>query len=110
MAFDQKLAERVRRILAFRPDVEEKKMFGGLAFMVAGHMCCGALQDGLIVRPGKEAAAANVNRPGVKYLDFTGKRMTSMLQLAPEAVRSDRDLKNWIELALAFVDTLPSRL
>ncbi|MCG8510346.1 MAG: TfoX/Sxy family protein, partial [Rhodospirillales bacterium] len=72
MAFDQELAARVRTVLGNRSDVEEKKMFGGLTFMVSGHMCCGVLKDELIVRMAPETAAEAIATPDARLFDFTG--------------------------------------
>jgi catechol 2,3-dioxygenase-like lactoylglutathione lyase family enzyme len=79
MAYDERLAARVRALLASRADVSERKMFGGLTFMVGGNMCCGVNGDELIVRldPGHEDDA--LARPHVRPMDFTGRRMRGFI-------------------------------
>lgn len=109
MAYDEALAARVRRALGGRRDVEEKKMFGGLAFMLAGHMCCGLQKSDLILRLGKEGAAAALRDPATRYFDFTGKPMKTMVVVAAEAIADDSGLKSWLDRAVAFAGTLPPK-
>lgn len=109
MAFDTDLAARVRRILSARPDVEEKKMFGGLTFMVAGHMCCGVLKDELIVRMAPETAARAISAPNASFFDFTGKPMKGMVAVSDGGLAGDAKLESWVQYGLEFVATLPPR-
>ncbi len=109
VAFDEVLAERVRLALAAADDLYERKMFGGIAFMVSGHMAVGIVGDDLMVRLGREGAAAALGRPHVRPMDFTGRPMGSMVFVAPEGVRTDADLAGWVQEATAFVATLPPR-
>jgi len=74
MAYDQMLADRIRTVLGDTADVTEQKMFGGLAFMVRGHMVCGVVRDNLMLRLGSEGATAALGRPHVRPMDFTGRR------------------------------------
>ena len=73
MAYDEKLADRVRGVLVDRRDVHEKKMFGGLAFMVRGHMCVGIVDRELMARIGPDASEKALTRPHVRPMDFTGR-------------------------------------
>lgn len=107
MAYDEALAERVRTVLEDR-EVREQKMFGGLAFMLAGHMCCGVLGDELLVRVGRDEYAAALARPGAHEMDFTGRPMRGFVVVAPEALKG-RALRTWVQRGTAFVDTLPPR-
>jgi hypothetical protein len=110
MAFDEGLAERVREALAVERRLAEKRMFGGLAFMVDGHMAVGILGDTLMARVGAERAAVLLARPHVRPMDFTGRPMQGYLYVEPPAIESDADLTAWITDCVAFVRTLPSRV
>ncbi len=91
MAFDDKLVERIRAVLSDQ-SVEEKKMFGGLTFMVNGHMCCGVGKEGLMVRVGPDAYEASVKQPGARPMDFTGRAMKGLVWVDPETVTTKRTL------------------
>lgn len=88
---------------------ENKRMFGGTCFMIKGNMAIGTLKDGLIVRVGKEAHAAAMKRPGVKVFDMTGRPMEGFISVDGKAVATDAALKGWVDMALAFVKTLPAK-
>lgn len=109
MAYDEFLAARVRGALAPRNDIDERRMFGGLAFLMRGNMCCGVVGDTLVLRLGNEDAAAALCEPHVRPMDFTGKPMKSMVYVGPEAVVADVDLNRWIDRAVAFIETLPPK-
>lgn len=109
MAFDEGLAERLREVLAATPDVHERLMFGGIAFMVGGHMACGVMGDELMLRLGREGAAAALGRPHVRPMDFTGRPMTTMAIVGPEGVSGDDALREWVEAALGHVAALPRK-
>jgi TfoX/Sxy family transcriptional regulator of competence genes len=109
MAYDEALAARIRDILGDRDDVEARRMFGGLAFLVRSHMACGVLRNELMLRvgPGNEAAALAL--PHARPMDFTGRPMAGMLWVAPDGLRTEASLRAWVERGLAFVATLPAR-
>ncbi len=86
----------------------ERKMFGGLAFMLDGHMCCGIVGSDLMLRLGSEGADAALNRAHVRPMDFTGRPMASMVYVAQEGTRGVA-LRDWVEAAAAFVRTLPPK-
>jgi TfoX/Sxy family transcriptional regulator of competence genes len=109
MAFDETLAERIRLALADAPDLHERLMFGGIAFMVTGHMACGVVREALMLRLGPEGAAAALAQPHVRPMDFTGRPMRSMVLVSPEGVRTDTDLERWVSRATRFVATLPPK-
>jgi TfoX/Sxy family transcriptional regulator of competence genes len=109
MAFDQGLAERVRGHLSDREGVVEKKMFGGLAFMIDGNMCCGVMRDMLMVRVGPDAYDDVLARPHTRPMDFTGRPVKSMVYVDGEGLKTDEELSAWIERAAAFVGTLPAK-
>ena len=109
MAFDQRLAERVSTVLEHVSDVHEQQMFGGIAFLVGGHMACGIVGEDLMLRLGVEGADAALDGPHVRPMDFTGRPMSTMVFIEPAGIESDRELTGWIERALTFVQTLPPR-
>src|SRR3989304_10001362 len=109
MAYDEKLAERVRRALTPRESLVEKKMFGGIAFMLRGNMCCGIVRDDLMVRVGPERHEEALAQPHARPMDFTGRPMRGMVYVTPEGCRTDEALKRWVEQGLNFAETLPPK-
>src|SRR5258707_15292076 len=99
MAYDEGLAERIRSALRARDDVIEKRMFGGLTFMVGGRMACGVVHDDLMVRVGPDGHDEALTEPGARPMDFTGKAMRGMVYVASAAVASDDDLRRWVDRA-----------
>ena len=102
MAYDENLARRVRRILPSHLKVQEKKMMGGLTFMVNGKMCVGILNDDLMARIDPEVYEEALTKKGCREMDFTGKPMRGFVFIAPEGTSAGRDLGSWVRLALAF--------
>jgi TfoX/Sxy family transcriptional regulator of competence genes len=109
MAYDEKLADRVRELLASRSDVSERKMFGGIAFMVAGNMACGVLGEDLIVRLGDEDGARALAEDGVRPFDFTGRPMRNIVYVSSELTSSDEGLSGWVEAGADFAASLPPK-
>lgn len=109
MAFDEKLAGRIRAIFTGRKDASEKKMFGGIAFMLNGNMCCGVINDLLMARVGADRYEAALSLPHTRPMDFTGKPMKGYVYVEPEGYRQDVDLKIWIDRCVDFVSTLPGK-
>ncbi len=109
MAYDEGLAERIRNVLNDVPDVAEKKMFGGLCFMVSGHMCCGIVDDVLMARVGPEQYGQCLSLRHAREMDFTGKPLNGMLYVDPEGISEDDDLVAWTSRCLDFVKTLPPK-
>jgi TfoX/Sxy family transcriptional regulator of competence genes len=109
MAFDEGLAERLRQRLAGTGGLAEKRMFGGLSFLVDGNMCVGVIGDELIARVGPEATAAALERPGSRLFDFSGRPMKGWITVEPDALEDDDALAGWVQLALVFVRTLPPK-
>lgn len=108
VAYDDKLADRVRDLLVTEHGVTERKMFGGLAFMVRGHMACGILGDELVLRLGADGAKSALERPHVRPMDFTGSPMTSMVFVGPAGLRGV-SLRRWVGNAVSFVASLPPK-
>ena len=110
MAYDEGLAERLREVFADIPYVHEKKMFGGLAFMVDGNMSCGVMGDGgLMLRVGPALYAETLARPHARPMDFTGRRMTGFVLVDADGLTEDDMLREWIALSLRFVQSLPPK-
>lgn len=107
MAYDEALARRVRRLLATLPDFSERRMFGGLCFMLAGRMCCGIVGQDLVVRTGREAWGAALREPHARPMDFTGRPMRGFVYVAPAGLRGEPALREWVGRALAFVSRSP---
>lgn len=109
MAYDESLADKVREILLEGGELSERKMFGGLAFMVSGNMCCGISGDDLMLRLGEDRAAQVLGEPHVRPMDFTGRPMKGYVYVAPAGLRGEAELRRWIGLAREFVGTLPPK-
>ena len=109
MAYDEHLAARVRdAIFAIGVEPFERKMFGGLAFMVNGHMATGIVGNDLMVRLGPEGAERARRLRHVREMDFTGRPMKGMIFVQPDGLVG-RQLAGWVEKAVAFVATLPPK-
>jgi len=109
MAFDEAVTERVRGALGNTPDVVEKRIFGGIAFMLRGNMCCGVIGDRLMLRVGPDGYKKALSRPHAGAMDFTGRPMKGLVYVAPAGFASPRDLKTWIERAMEFALSLPAK-
>ena len=109
MAYDERLAERVRDALGGHAGFSERKMFGGIAFMLDGNMCCGVLGSDLIVRLGPEGAEAALAEPHVRPFDATGRPMKGWATVAPAALDDDRQLARWVDEAAGFASSLPPK-
>jgi TfoX/Sxy family transcriptional regulator of competence genes len=109
MAYDEKLAERVRRVLAGHDGLSERKMFGGTAFMLRGHMCCGVMGDDLVVRVGADQHEAALSEPHARHMDFTGRPMRGMVYVGPGGYETDEALLEWITRGVEFVASLPAK-
>lgn len=112
MAFNEKLASRLRAAIAKRSTFTEKKMFGGLAIMVNDKMCCGVLEDDLVARIGPDNFAKAIKLKNVRPMDFTGKPMKGYVYVSPLGLRTAPALQKWVDMAFEFTQSLkqnPSR-
>ena len=109
MAFDEQLAERVRGLLVVFPGIVERKMFGGLAFLLRGNMCCGVVGDALMVRVGRESYEAALGEPHVREMDFTGRPLRGFIYVAAEGLTSQGDLRAWVERGARYAESLPAK-
>jgi hypothetical protein len=109
MAYDEILADLLRTCTRHEKGVTEKKMFGGLAFMLNGNMWCGVTKEGIMFRVGPELYEKALKRKGAREMDFTGRPLRGMIYVDPVTVKSDAALTKWVQLAGEFVRTLPSK-
>lgn len=109
MAFDEALADRIRDVLVSRSEVSERKMFGGIAFMVAGNMAVGVIGEDLMVRLDPADAEKALEEPHTRPMDFTGKPMKNMVYVDAEGTASDEDLASWVEAGADFASSLPPK-
>jgi len=109
MAFDETLAERIRHRLSRRKGIEEKKMFGGVGFLLNGNMLVGVWKDLLIVRLGAEDGDEALKEPHVRVFDITGRPMSGWVLVEPAGIADDGALAAWIDRAMKLVRTLPAK-
>ena len=109
MAYDERLAARIRRLLADRSDVEEKKMFGGLAFMVRGHMCCGLVGSDLMIRVDPDSCEGLLREPHARPMDFTGRPMRGFLYIGGAGLSSAAALRRWVGRAVSHAAARPPK-
>ena len=108
MPYNQPLAQRIRILLEGRPELIEKKMFGGVGFILHGNLACGVQGDSLIVRVGAENHAAALSRPFVSPFMVTGnKPMAGWVLVSLEGLADDRELQKWVEQGYAYAQSLP---
>lgn len=108
MAYDEELAERVREELQADPGFSERKMFGGLCFMLHGNMCAGVVGERLMLRLGEQASQAALRQAHVSPMDFTGKPMRGMVYVDHDGLRG-ADLVRWVDQAATFARNLPPK-
>ncbi len=109
MAYSESLARRIRQVFARRCVVTEKKISGGVGFLLHGNMCVAVSQTSLIVRLGAEQADAARRQPHVVEFDVAGRSLKSWVMVEAEGVKTDDELRTWIERAVEFVETLPRK-
>lgn len=107
MGYDEEIVQRVRAILAERPDVIERRMIGGLSFMVGGTMCCGVTGADLMVRLGAEAYAWALAQPHVRPMEFAGRPLKRFVRVDPDGFSTDSTLAAWVQRGIDCVATLP---
>ena len=109
MAYDEALAARVREQISARADVTEKKMFGGIGFLLNGNILVGVWKESLVVRLGKEEGGETLKEPHVKEFDITGRPMKGWVMVEPEGIEGDEELSAWIQRSVKFVGKLPAK-
>jgi hypothetical protein len=108
MTYDRQLAERIHDHLVGEPGLTERKMFGGVAYMLDGNVCVGIWHDELIARVGVAAAERALTQDGIREFDITGRAMQGWVLVAPERL-AGRGLRTWLDRATKFVRTLPTK-
>jgi len=109
VAYNEGLAQRIRAILEEKWQFVEKKMFGGICFMIHGNMACGILNDDLIVRVGPKNYEASLKLPHTRIFDYSGKLMKGWIMVSSAGTQSDKDLESWLEKGIDFSLTLPPK-
>lgn len=109
MAYNEQLANRIKAVLARRKSLTEKKMFGGLTFLLGGKMYCGVLQDKLVVRVGPAQYEEALKRPHTRPMDFTGRPIKGFVFVGPGGYKTEKALGKWLQLATRFVSSLPAK-
>ena len=109
MAFDEKLAERVRRQVGKRGGLSETKMFGGLAFLLNGNVSCGIHGDELIVRIDPETTESALAEPGTRIFDMTGRPMKGWILVDAAGLKDEAALAKWVRRGLDYATSLPKK-
>ncbi len=109
MAYDEALADRMRAHLEGVAGIEEKKMFGGLSFMLNGNLACGVIGDELCLRVGPVAYEDALGEPGVRLFDFSGRPMKGWVMVGGPGISDDEALGGWIQRGLDFAGSLPPK-
>lgn len=109
MAYDEGLAQRIRELLEDHRGLTEKKMFGGLCFLLNGHMIAGPMGSELMVRVGPNAWAEALARPQAREMDFTGRSLKGFVYIAEDGLAEDDDLRSWLALGVAHAESLPPK-
>lgn len=109
MAYSESLARRIRYVFTRRRGITEKKMFGGVGFLLNGNMCVGVWKDSLIVRLGPDQAGTALKEQHVVEFDITGRAMKGWAMVEADGLETDEQLSDWIQRALKFVRTLPPK-
>lgn len=109
MAYDETLVARVRARLGRRNGISERRMFGGVAFLMDGHMTCGVQDDRLVLRLGTAGAAAALRQPHTSPMDLTGKPLASMVYVERPGWQDEARLRRWLDKAVRFTSALPPK-
>ena len=109
MAYDEKLAERIRKRLGKRAGLAEKKMFGGMAFLLRGNMCCGVHGEDMIVRLDPADTDQALAAAHTRLFDLTGRPMKGWLLVEPKGLATDAQLGKWIDVAATYAGSLPAK-
>ena len=109
MSYDKGLAQRVREIVEEEPGYDEKKMFGGICFLIDGNMACGILHDDIIIRVGIDNYEESLRLPNTRIFDITGKPMRGWVLVSSEGHESDEDLTEWVQKGIKYARSLPPK-
>jgi TfoX/Sxy family transcriptional regulator of competence genes len=109
MAYDEVLAQRISKVLEGTPGLTEKKMFGGVGYLVHGNMACGVTKEDLIVRVGAEGYEDSLKQPHVRVFDMTGRPMKGWVTISPDGLQDQKELEAWIQKGIDFAKSLPPK-
>ena len=109
MAYNELLAERIQALLKGTRGLEEKKMFGGVGFMVDGNLACGVIGDELILRVNPEETQLVLSQPHTRMFDMTGKPMRGWVVVMPQGLQTAADLNRWVRQGVEYAATLPGK-
>ena len=109
MAYDEELAWRIRTVLPRHQGITEKKMFGGISFMLGGNMCCGVMGNDLVVRVGPERHEEALAKPHARPMDFTGRPLRGLVYVGPGAHQASDTLREWVKRGVDFAESLPPK-
>ena len=109
MAYNEQVAQRLRELFLDRDEIIEKKMFGGIAFILSGNMCCGVIDDVLMARVGPDQYQESLSRPYAREMDFTGRSMRGFVYVSLEGFKSDIELRSWVAICERFASSLPPK-
>ena len=109
MPYDEGVADRIRSVLGGHAGISEMRSFGGLSFLLNGNMCCGVLNDELVVRGGPDAYDDALAREHARMMDFTGRPMKGWLYVGSVGFSEDADLEDWVALGIDFASSLPAK-
>lgn len=109
MVYDEALADRVRSVLDSHPEVVERRMFGGLAFLLRGNLCCGVLGTELMVRVGPEGYDEALRQPHARPMDFTRRPVRGLVYVERSGIADDGDLRRWVDRGARYAGSLPAK-
>ena len=109
MTFSERTASHIRRVMKNTPGLSERPLYSGVAFMVQGNMCCGVIDDHLVVRISPDAYDATLREPHTRPMDFTGRPLPGFVYVDRAGFANHASLKQWIDRSVSFVRTLPPR-
>ncbi|UCD99036.1 MAG: TfoX/Sxy family protein [Chloroflexota bacterium] len=109
MAYDEILAERIRKVMDQEQGTAEKKMFGGIGFFIHGNMACGVHKDMLVVRAGPDSYQEMIKSPHTHPFDITGKTMKGWIMVEPAGFKGEDDFQQWVSSGINFALTLPPK-
>jgi len=109
MAYNEKLSQRVKGLLQKTRGIEDKKMFGGIGFLLHGNMACGILNDELIIRVGPDGYEDALALPHTRKFDIMGRAMKDWVMVSKAGCSSDQDLSTWVQRGLSFAASLPKK-
>ena len=109
MAYDLALAERIAGLLEGKKRLTQKRMFGGVSFLVNGKMCCGVIGNKLVARVGQERYDALLRKPYAKPMDFTGRPLRGFIYVLSQGLRNHQSLKTWVDRGLRYTESVPAK-